>query len=217
LACAICETRKEKRFCPAVHGRICPTCCGTERELTLDCPSDCVYLQQARRNERPRNLNDMEQLAFLQVDLPSDVTYRREPLVIGLSYAIAAAARRDRALNDRDFIGALTTMAKTYETLVNSGLVYQAPSANPVQQVIVAELERMIAEYRETEQKQLGYSTLRDSETLQVIVWLLRLALSHSNGRPRCRAFVDFAFEMFPEKESIISGPEKGGSRLIIP
>ena len=48
MSCAICEVRKEKRFCPAVHDRICPRCCGTEREVTLDCPSECVFLQQAR-------------------------------------------------------------------------------------------------------------------------------------------------------------------------
>ena len=51
MSCAICEKRKEKRFCPAVHGRICPQCCGEQREVTLDCPSDCVYLQQAREHE----------------------------------------------------------------------------------------------------------------------------------------------------------------------
>src|SRR6267378_4241217 len=48
LSCAICEVRKEKRFCPAVHERICPQCCGEQHEMTLDCPNDCTYLQQAR-------------------------------------------------------------------------------------------------------------------------------------------------------------------------
>ena len=38
MSCAICEKRKEKRFCPAIHGRICPQCCGEQREVTLDCP-----------------------------------------------------------------------------------------------------------------------------------------------------------------------------------
>src|ERR1700690_4136512 len=55
LSCAICEERKEKRFCPAVHGRICPQCCGEQREVTLDCPSDCPYLQQARAHAKGRN------------------------------------------------------------------------------------------------------------------------------------------------------------------
>ena len=43
MSCVICEKRKEKRFCPAVHGRICPQCCGEQREVTLDCPSDCNW------------------------------------------------------------------------------------------------------------------------------------------------------------------------------
>src|ERR1700739_4097189 len=53
LSWPICEIRKEKRFCPAVHGRICAQWCGEQREVTLDCPSDCVYLQQAREHEKP--------------------------------------------------------------------------------------------------------------------------------------------------------------------
>src|SRR5258708_8913499 len=52
-SCAICEERKEKRFCPAVHGKICPQCCGEQREVTLDCPSDCPYLRQAREHAAP--------------------------------------------------------------------------------------------------------------------------------------------------------------------
>ena len=50
MTCAICNERREKRFCPAVHGKICPQCCGEQREVTLDCPSDCPYLQQAREH-----------------------------------------------------------------------------------------------------------------------------------------------------------------------
>jgi len=37
-----------------VHGRIRPQSCGEQREVTLDCPSDCIYLQQAREHEKPR-------------------------------------------------------------------------------------------------------------------------------------------------------------------
>src|ERR1700674_6113094 len=55
LSCAICEDRKEKRFCPAVHGKICPQCCGEQREVTLDCPSDCPYLLQAREHANAHN------------------------------------------------------------------------------------------------------------------------------------------------------------------
>ena len=73
MSCAICEIRKEKRFCPAVHGRICPQCCGEQREVTLDCPSDCPYLQQAREHEKPRPADQFDRASlFLQSrDFPS--------------------------------------------------------------------------------------------------------------------------------------------------
>ena len=60
VSCPICEIRKEKRFCPAVHGRICAQCCGEQREVTLDCPSDCPYLRQAREHEKPRAAGDLQ-------------------------------------------------------------------------------------------------------------------------------------------------------------
>src|SRR5262250_39772 len=97
LACAICEKRKERRFCPAVHGRICPQCCGEQREVTLDCPQDCAYLQQAREHEKPRQLEDLDREAlFPQIEIPGQFLYEHEHLVMGLSYALAKSARADR-------------------------------------------------------------------------------------------------------------------------
>ena len=55
MACAICETRRPRRFCPGVRGDICSICCGTEREVTVDCPLDCEYLQEARRHDKARS------------------------------------------------------------------------------------------------------------------------------------------------------------------
>jgi len=157
VSCAICEKRKEKRFCPAVHGRICPPCCGEQREVTLDCPTDCVYLQQARVHEKPRPMQDLDQAAlFLQVEIGDQFVYEREHLIMGLTYALAKSARADRSLVDADLIAALTSLAKTYETLVNSGLHYEAPTTNVAQQAVAAEVEKMVKEYREAEQKHMG-------------------------------------------------------------
>ena len=52
MSCAICHTRRPKRFCPGVRGDICTICCGTEREVTVDCPLDCVYLHEAHQHEK---------------------------------------------------------------------------------------------------------------------------------------------------------------------
>jgi hypothetical protein len=58
---------------------------------------------------------------------------------------------------------------------------------------------------------------LRDPEVLKAVVFLLRLGLRRTSGRPKSRAFVDFLFAQFPEKHSAITAPEDGGSRIIVP
>jgi len=52
MECAICQTRRPRRFCPGVRGEICSLCCGAEREVTVDCPLDCEFLREARRHEK---------------------------------------------------------------------------------------------------------------------------------------------------------------------
>jgi hypothetical protein len=218
LSCTICEIRKEKRFCPAVHGRICPQCCGEQREVTLDCPSDCPYLQQAREHEKPRHADqfDRESL-FLQVEISEQFTYEREHLLMGLSYALHKAALADRSLNDRDLIAALSAMCTSYERLVNSGLHYEQPLTSGAQHAAAAQVEEMLKQYREAEQKQRGYSTLRDSDVLKALVFLLRLGHGRTSGRPKSRAFIDFLFAQFPEKEPAVVTPQDAASRIIVP
>ena len=148
MSCAICETRKEKRFCPAVHGRICPQCCGEQREVTLDCPSDCPYLQQAREHERPRSAGEFDAASlFLQIEISEQFTYEREHLLMGLTYALAKAAHADPSLNDRDLIAALSAMCTSYERLVNSGLHYEQPLTGGGQHAVAAQVEEMVKEY----------------------------------------------------------------------
>jgi hypothetical protein len=218
LSCPICEIRKEKRFCPAIHGRICPQCCGEQREVTLDCPSDCVYLLQAREHEKPRPADQIDPAAlFLQVEISDQFMYEKEHLLMGLTYALAKAARADRSLHDRDLIAALTVLATSYERRIKSGLYYEQPLASESQRRAESEIETMIKEYREAEQKHMGYSSLRESDVLTALVFLLRLAHGRTSGRPKSRAFVDFLFAQFPEKESAVVTPQEAGSRIILP
>jgi len=210
--------RKEKRFCPAVHGRICAQCCGEQREVTLDCPSDCPYLQQAREHEKPRTPGEVDQAAFFpSVEIAEQFLYEREHLLLGLTFALAKSARANPTLTDRDLITALTSMAKAYETLVNSNLIYEQRTTNPALQAIASEIEQMIKEFREAEQKHIGLTRLRDSDVLKALVFLLRLGLTRTSGRPKSRAFIDFLFAQFPESSSPIAAPEQAGSRIIVP
>jgi hypothetical protein len=218
LSCAICEIRKEKRFCPAVHGRICPQCCGEQREVTLECPSDCPYLVQAHEHEKPRSADQIDPAGlFLQVELSDQFLYEKEHLLMGLTYALAKAARADRSLHDQDVLAALVVLSKSYERRVNSGLHYEQPLTSETQRRAAAEVETMVKEYREAEQKHTGYSTLRDSDVLKALVFLVRLAHGRTSGRPKSRAFVEFLLTQFPEKESAVVAPQEAGSRIILP
>jgi hypothetical protein len=218
VSCAICETRKERRFCPAVHGRICPQCCGEQREVTLDCPSDCVYLQQARQHEKPRAWQDLDQSSlFPKLEISEQFLHEHDALLMGVSFALAKAAQKDRNIRDSDLIAALGAMAKTYETLANSGLHYEDSPASICQQAIITEVRELLAGYRKEEEKHLGYSRLRDSEVFRALVFWLRMAHSCASGRPRSRAFLDFLFRQFPEKQSSLVTPQESGSRIIAP
>lgn len=220
LSCALCKERKEKRFCPAIHGKICPQCCGEQREVTLDCPSDCPYLQQAREHTtaHPEGRSQQDRAAvFPEVEIAEQFLYEREELILGLSFALAKSTRADRALMDRDLIAALSSLAKSYQTLVNSNLIYEQPTANVAHQNISREIETMVREFREAELKHMGQTRLRDFEVLKALVFILRLGMGRTSGRPKSRAFVDFLFAQFPEKQSAIAGPEEVASRIIIP
>ena len=242
MSCAICEERKEKRFCPAVHGKICPQCCGEQREVTLDCPSDCPYLLQARQqsrqqareqatahshnhNERPGPPDHVawfRDLEIPEIEIQEQFLYEREELIMGLSFALAKSARAERSLDgrslmDRDLIAALSSLAKSYQTLVNSSLIYAPQTSNLAHQSIAREVESMVREFREAEEKHLGYNRLRDADVLTALVFLLRMGLARTSGRPKSRAFVDFLFAQFPEKQSALAGSEDAGSRIVIP
>jgi hypothetical protein len=218
LVCAICEIRKEKRFCPAVHGRICPPCCGVQREVTLDCPSDCPYLLQAREHEKPRTMDEINPAElFLDVEIPDQFMYEREHLLLGLTFALAKTAHADRSLNDRDLLNALVALCTSYQRLANSGLHYEQPMASVSQQRVAVAVENMLKEFREAEQKHVGYSSLKDSDVLRAMVFLVRLAFSRTSGRPKSRAFIDFLFAQFPEKQSGVIAPQEAASRIIVP
>ena len=217
MACAICAKRKEKRFCPAEHGRICPQCCGEQREVTLDCPSQCIYLQQARKHEKPRPTADLDQNElFPEVEIPEQFLYEQEQLILGLSYSLAKSARSAHGLHDSDLIAALTALARSYETLAGSGLVYETTTTNLAHQAIAVEIQNMVKGFRETEQKNLLYTRLRDADVLRALVFLLRMALNRTSGRPRSRAFVDFLFTQFPDQASVLA-TAGAGSRITVP
>ena len=127
-----------------------------------------------------------------------------------------ALVRGNAAVGRGDLIAALSALTTSYQRLVNSGLHYEQAIASVSQQRVAAEVETMLKEYREAEQKHLGYSRVRESDVLRALVFLVRMAHARTSGRPKARAFVDFVLAQFPEQPAV-AAPEEAGSRLIVP
>ncbi len=218
MRCAICADRKEKRFCLAVHGHICPQCCGEQREITLDCPSECPYLRQARQHAKPPELEDAPpEEVFPKVEFSDEFVQNREPIISGILHTIGRLSGRDRSLNDREVIAALVNLAESYQTLAESGLIYEQVPPSLAQQALIEAVRQLLQEFRELEREHLGRTTLKDSEVLKVLVLVLRLAHIHTSGRPRSRGFLDFLHQQFPGPQSSIATADEPGSRIIMP
>jgi hypothetical protein len=210
LSCSLCETRKEKRFCPALHARICAACCGTHRELILDCPSDCSYLQQARGYERFRPELFEDERWFAHVQVEEDLLDAHSVLLQAFLESITQSALANSSLRDRDVIDALTALVRSFETRVHSGLHYEPTRPSLAQQAVIEELRDVIADYDE-EGREIGDTHLRDSDALKALVFVLRLALDRSSGRPLSRGFLDFLRTEFKEDGSNIQ------TRIVLP
>jgi hypothetical protein len=201
-----------------MHDRICAQCCGEQREVTLECPAECSYLQQARLHEKPRDLpeNPPEEM-FPAVRIRKDFVDLHEHLIAGILATLARISRADRNLKDRELISALAAMVRSQQTLISSGLVYEETTTSPAQQTLISTLRQVLDEYREVEARHLGYTRLKDGDLLQALVFTLRLAHVHTSGRPLSRAFIDFVQQQFPEAAATLDSPADAGGRIIIP
>ena len=193
--CKICQKKRARRSCPGAGGEICPTCCGTERENTIDCPSDCEFLVEARQRDRPLEIT-AEMVPNQDVELSENFLEKHEDLVLALSLTLTRAMVNEKAV-DQDSREALDAMIRTYRTL-NSGLIYETRPQNPYAAAIADALKESVDALRKQMAESSGMQTLRDADVLGTLVFLQRLELQHANGRRRGRAFLDFLRSYFP-------------------
>ena len=194
--CKLCEKRHARRYCPGVGGEICPICCGTERENTIDCPAECEYLQEARVRERPAPISE-DEIPNKDIRVSEEFLDKNESTVVWLTVALTRAMAKEKAV-DRDAREALGSLIRTYRTL-ESGLIYETRPQNPYAAAIQEALKQSVDELRKRLAEASGMATLRDADILGTLVFLQRLELQYSNSRPRGRAFFDFLRTSFPE------------------
>ena len=199
MKCKICNTRKPRRYCPGVGGDICSICCGSEREVTVNCPLDCPFLMEARQHEKTAAI-PVEQIPNQDVRINEEFLRDHEPLLIFLGAKLLEASLETAGAVDSDVQEALESLIRTYRTL-ESGLYYETRPNNLLAAGVHQKIQDAVTELRK-ELGEKGSTPIRDSEILGVLVFLERVGLHQRNGRPRGRAFIDYLRGYFPQKQA---------------
>ncbi len=212
MSCPICEKRNPSRFCPARSETICAVCCGTEREVSIDCPSDCPYLLRARQSDaaHPEPIAPKD-LPFPDVRIPAGLLKLQQPLVTGLALSVLAFSREHRILQDPDVAVALGALAETYRTL-DSGLYYEKPPEGGPARALYGHLAESLAGLKKQQEARSGLAPFKDSDVYHVLVFLARLVRLRTSGRPKSRAFLDYLAAQFPQGAAVPEAP-----RIIMP
>jgi len=194
IPCKVCEKRRAKRSCPGVGGDICPVCCGTEREVTIDCPLDCAYLIEARQHDRPPEI-DPASIPNQDIRVSEDFVRAQEHLFLWLGLALTRAMMEGQAV-DADAREAIEALIRTYRTR-DSGLIYETRPTNPYAAAIQDALKDSVEELSKRIAEASGVHSLKDSDVLNILVFFQRLEYQYNNGRRRGRAFLSMLAETF--------------------
>lgn len=211
MTCPICQKRKPGRFCPAKAEKICAVCCGTEREVTIDCPPDCGYLVSAHRYEDQHERALPADTPLLDVRITSDAIHAHGQFLSAIAFNIAKFCAAQPSTTDPDVIAAVRALAETYKTLA-AGIVYEQPPVPILQRELYDALSVYLVEAKQNTQ-QPSFGPIKDAEIFQLLVFLFRMGLLRTNGRPRARRFIEFLRGQFPGAQEL----QREQSRIIVP
>jgi hypothetical protein len=212
LICTICGKRKAERFCPAKSEKICALCCGTEREITIDCVRDCSYLVAAHRYEDEHRKPVPANAPLRDVNLPADLVYVQQKLIGALAFAVAKFCTANPTATDPDVLAAIEALAETHKTLL-SGIFYEKPPEAPLPRELYGAITALLTEIKRQQAERAGLASLKDADVFHVLVFLYRMGLLRTNGRPKSRRFIEFLRAQFPQAKSV----QQQDSRIIVP
>jgi len=212
VSCPICEKRKAARYCPAKGEKICAVCCGREREVTIDCPSDCSYLVAAHHYEDEHRRSIPADTPLLDEKIPQDIVYTHQQLMSAIAFSIAKFCAAQPATTDPDVLAALVALAQSYKTLT-SGIIYEKPPDAPLPRELYAALAVFLGELKKQQAERAASANMKDSDVFYLLVFLYRMGLLRTNGRLRSRRFIEFLRGQFPQAPEL----KREESRIIVP
>jgi hypothetical protein len=180
--------------------------------VSVACPLECEYLQDARRHDKPVPLKGVP-LPNEDIRISEKFLQDHEDLLLFLGRSLSGAALETPGVADFEVRDALGSLVRTYRTL-QAGVYYETRPGSAPANVLFGKLQSALAEFRAQEQQRLGMPKTRDSDVLGMLVFLERLELDRNNGRRRGRAFIDFLGSLYPEAR-ISAG--NASSPLVLP
>lgn len=208
--CPLCSERPGKRYCPAKDDKICAVCCGTKREIEIDCPSSCSYLKASRSYESEKPIPDPEVVARLhQFDAKFLETFY--PVLDLLTIGILEERANSGWLLDSDVIEVLKALQATVKTL-SSGIYYETLPDGPVRQALFRRLNEMLDKLMQPDPA-ADRRVLKVSEATDILDFLLVVAQSNTSIRPKSRRYLDWIAERYG---NLTSSPQSSSS-IIIP
>jgi len=168
-----------------------------EREVSVHCPFECPYLQEARRHEEPP-VADPATYPNQDIRVSEQFLRDHEPLLLFVAVTLMKSALQTPGAVDRDVKEELESLVLTYRTL-ESGLYYESRPTNPIAAAIHGRVQDDIQKMREKVIEESGMQRLRDADFLGVLAFLQRMEIQQNNGRRLGRAFLDFLRSHFPQ------------------
>jgi hypothetical protein len=192
--CPLCSERAGKRYCPAKDTRICTVCCGTKREVEIDCPSSCPYLKASRSYESEKPVPDPEVAERVR---QFDVRFLEQyhPLLELLTLAIAKERSNSAWLVDQDVIEVFKALKATLNTL-SSGIYYESLPDGPVRQALFRRLKDILDELMQVDPAGQR-PVLKVSEATDLLDFLTVVAQANSSVRPKSRRYLDWISDRF--------------------
>jgi hypothetical protein len=208
--CPLCSERSAKRFCPAKQTTICAVCCGTKREIEIDCPGSCVHLKAGSSYEADRKPIDTDLLVRVR-SFPKSFINEYGPVLEAIGRSVAEERQTSPWLADVDVMEVYKALAATMTTL-SSGIYYETLPDGPARLSLFRRLKTLLDGLLSSN-PDAQHRALRVSEVLDILAFLLLAATLNTSGRPKSRQYLDWL-----SAASGVAEPSAGeSSRLILP
>ncbi len=145
MSCPLCRQRRARRQCPALGRTICAVCCGSKRQVEINCPPDCGYLAAAHVHPPAAVRRQQERDLGFVMAMRDGLTAQQSDLLLALlSFVAGLQADPLLKLQDDDVAEGAGALAATYET-ADRGLIYEHRPPSLVAQRFVTEAKAFLA------------------------------------------------------------------------